>query len=312
MSSTIPYLPISHYYKKIFGEKVYKIPVTVVQSCPNRQGLRGMETCIFCDPWGSAAKAEFLNTPLRLQIESLVDHIGPKYKAQSFLVYFQAYTNTFTKVQQMRQAFDTALSYPFVKGLVVGTRPDCLSPAVLELWKEYSRKTHISVELGVQSFNDSTLRFLKRGHTRQQNIDAIEKIKTHTDVHLGLHFIFGNPKETTEDIVECAELSHSLGVHSVKLHNLHVLKQTPLETLYHQGLFQPVDFSTYSERVSLFLQHLSPDIYIHRLAALSTRPEELVAPQWVAFKMATHQKLIDDLIARHITQGCLFQKRDPS
>jgi len=303
MQASTPYLPISQYYRKIFGEKVYKIPVAVVEDCPNRKGVKGMQTCIFCDPWGSAANKEMLTQDLKEQIEKSAARIGQKYKAKCFLVYFQAYTNTFTKLNHMRDNFEIAISYPFVKGMVIGTRPDCLSPSLFDLWNEYSEKTFISVELGIQTFNDKILQFLRRGHSRTQSLNAIEKIQKYTKVDLGLHFIFGNPGETDKDIVESARICNDLGIQNVKLHNLHVLKGTGLEELYRQGKFEPVEFDEYARKAALFLAHLSPDIYVHRLAALSSRPEELIAPAWVAWKMGTHQKLLNFLNDSGIRQG---------
>ena len=126
----LPYHTISEHYHKLFGEKVYKIPVSVVDDCPNRRGLKGMQTCVFCDVWGSAANAESLSMELRSQIEKYHQQISDRYKAKAFLIYFQAYTNTFTKVSALRHNFDVALSYPWVKGFTLGTRPDCLSKSV--------------------------------------------------------------------------------------------------------------------------------------------------------------------------------------
>jgi hypothetical protein len=306
MQQTIPYQPISRYYKSLFGEKIYKIPVAVVEDCPNRKGLKGMQTCIFCDPWGSAANTEMLTQGLREQIETSAFRIGKKHNARSFLVYFQAYTNTFTKLNQMRTHFEVATSFSFVKGMVIGTRPDCLSAGLFKLWNEYSEKTYLSIELGVQTFNDKILHFMRRGHTRTQSLNAIEKIQKNTRVDIGLHFIFGNPGETDADIIECAQICNDLGIQSVKLHNLHVLKGTGLEELYYQGKFVPIELDEYARRVGLFLSHLSPHIYVHRLAALSSRPDELIAPKWVGLKMATHQSIIDILNKSHITQGQNF------
>lgn len=306
MQLSQPYRPISEFYKQKFGEKVYKIPVAVVEDCPNRRGLKGMQTCIFCDPWGSAANKEMLTQDLRTQIELTSARLGKKFNTKSFLVYFQAYTNTFTKLTQMRTNFEVALSYPFVKGVVVGTRPDCISPALFDLWNQHSAHTFVAVELGIQSFNDKVLQFMRRGHTRHQSLQAIEKIAKNTQVDLGVHFIFGNPYETDEDIVEAAKICNDLPITNVKLHNLHVLKGTGLEELYAEGKFTPVDFDEYARQVTLFLEHLSPRIFVHRLAALSSRPEELIAPAWVGMKMATHQKMLDYLAAHQSHQGRLF------
>src|SRR5262249_4161142 len=134
----IPYYPISRFYKERFGTKVYKISVAVADTCPNREGLKGMQTCNFCDQWGSFAYAENLEKPLRRQIEETKAMIASKRKADKFLVYFQAYTTTFAKVSRLREQFEIAMSYGDVVGIVVGTRPDCVSDAFLELCDEYS------------------------------------------------------------------------------------------------------------------------------------------------------------------------------
>ncbi|MFN8847488.1 MAG: TIGR01212 family radical SAM protein, partial [Bdellovibrionales bacterium] len=170
----LPFNPISQHYKALFGQKVYKVPVAVAESCPNREGLKGMETCLFCDVWGSAARSEAFDLELKEQIYKYKSHIQNKFKAQQFLVYFQAYTNTFLKLQSLRQNFETALSVEDIVGFIVGTRPDCLSHAVLELWNEYQQKTFVGVELGVQSFFNDSLEFMKRGHSREQSLKALE------------------------------------------------------------------------------------------------------------------------------------------
>lgn len=291
----LPYYPISQFYSHRFGGKVYKIPVSVVDNCPNRMGLKGMQTCVFCDVWGSAAKSESFNMSLDEQIIKYQSAIQKKYKADQFLVYFQAYTNTFTKISSLRDNFEKALSYDFVKGLVVGTRPDCLSPAVLKLWTEFHEKSFVAVELGVQSFFDDQLLFLRRGHTRSQTIEAIHKITQNTPVDLGIHLMFGNPGETDEHIIETAEIINHLPITNVKLHNLHVLKQTPLEEMFQRGEFIPIEREDYARRVKIFLQHLSPRIAIHRLAALASRRDELISPLWTQDKMGTHQFIIDTL-----------------
>lgn len=306
----LPYHTIAEHYNRLFGKKIYKIPVTVVDNCPNRMGLKGMQTCVFCDVWGSAANAEAMTLELKTQIEKYHEAIARKYKAKNFLVYFQAYTNTFTKVTALRHNFDIALSYDFTQGLVIGTRPDCLSKAVLELWQEYHERSFVAVEMGVQSFDNEQLRFLRRGHTAEASIEAIHRIAESTDVDLGIHLIFGNPGESDEQMVRTAEIVNSLPVTNVKLHNLHVLKNTPLEEMHARGEFAPVDFATYARRVEIFLQHLSPRLAVHRLAAYAPRWEELVAPAWTADKMGTHQRLIDFLREKKSYQSELYSAQN--
>jgi uncharacterized protein len=299
----LPYRPISEFYLSHFGAKVYKIPVSVVDDCPNRRGLKGMQTCVFCDVWGSAANSETVGMGLREQITKYQSIIGKKYKAENFLIYFQAYTNSFEKIEILRTNFEIAHSYPFVKGIVVGTRPDCLSPAVMRLWQEFHERSFVAVELGVQSFFNEQLSFLRRGHTREQSLQAINKIAEFTKVDLGIHLMFGMPGETDQHILETAKIINDLPITNVKLHNLHVLTNTPLEKIYHAGEFLPLERQPYADRVQLFLENLSPRIYIQRLAAFASRWEELVAPKWTSDKMGTHQFLIDDLRSKNSYQG---------
>lgn len=291
----IPYITIGEHYHQRFGGKVYKIPVSVVDDCPNRRGLKGMQTCVFCDVWGSAARAETLVMPLKEQIEKVHGVLKKKYKAEQYLIYFQAYTNTFTKVSALRANFETALSFPYVKGLVIGTRPDCLSKSVLDLWQEFNERSYVAVELGVQSFYDDQLEFMRRGHSGKDSLAAIEKIASNTKVDLGIHLIFGNPGETDEQIVATAKLCNDLPITNVKLHHLHVLKNTPLEEMYARGEFSPISLEDYARRVRLFLENLSPRLAVHRLAAYSPRWDELIAPAWTNDKMGPHQFILTEM-----------------
>lgn len=306
----LPYKSISEHYQEKFKAKVYKIPVAVVDDCPNRMGLKGMETCAFCDVWGSAARSEAFDMELKQQIEKYKAHIQKKFKAQKFLVYFQAYTNTFTKVTELERNFNIALESPDVVGFVLGTRPDCLSPAVLKLWEKFNQQSSVFVELGVQSFFNDDLEFMKRGHSAEASLEAIKKITDNTSVDLGIHLIFGNPNETNERIIKTAEIVNSLPITNVKLHNLHVLKNTTLEKIYNLGEFAPVSLETYSERVSHFLQNIRPDIALHRLSAFASRWDELIAPAWTADKMGTHQYIIDFLRAKSCFQSQKYQTSD--
>jgi uncharacterized protein len=304
-NTPLPFEPISKRYAMRFGCRVQKIPVTIAGTCPNREGFKGMETCVFCDEWGSAAYPEQKQMGLAEQIESKRGLLGDRYRSQAFLVYFQAYTSSFLAVTRLRSHFETALSYPEVKGLVLGTRPDCVPPALITLMKEYSKKTFVSIELGVQSFFEKPLRFLRRGHGPEATFDAIKRITACPEIDVGLHLIFGLPEETDADIRETARIVASLGVHHVKLHNLHVLKGTALETLHSKGAFEPLELEDYADRVSLFLQYLPKTVAVQRLAAVSSRWEELVAPDWTRYKMKSHQFIIDRMQLAGAYQGQL-------
>ncbi len=306
----LPYHSVAEHYKRIFNEKVYKIPVSVVDDCPNRMGLKGMKTCSFCDVWGSAAREESFKLTLNQQIETYHRLISKKYKAKKYLIYFQAYTNTFKKIPALRENFDVALSYPFVSGLVLGTRPDCLSESVLQLWQEYSQKTFVAVELGVQSFFNPHLEFMYRGHTAEDSLAAIKKITDRTTVDLGIHLMFGSPDESESQIVETAKICNDLPITNVKLHNIHVLKNTELEKWYNAGTYSPIELPAYKHKVQLFLSYLHPRIAVNRLTAYAPRWDELIAPKWTADKMGPHQAIVDFMRAEKIYQGCNLTAQD--
>lgn len=303
----IPYFPIGQYYKQKFGGKVYKVPVSTAASCPNREGIRGMKTCNFCDVWGSAAYPEIREESLQNQIMTTKEKMATLYNAHQFLVYFQSYTNTFEKTAVLARQLELALKDPQIIGAVIGTRPDCVSDAVMKLWNQWAEECFISVEIGVQSFNNEQLEWMRRGHTGEKSIWAIEKIAEQCpQVNLGIHLMFGLPGETDRSIIETALQVNSLPIQNVKLHNLHVLKNTPLAEDFKSGKFEPISRELYFERCRLFLQHLSPDVAVHRLSALSTRPEELVAPEWTARKMEMYQHMIDYMHKKDSWQGQLF------
>ena len=303
----LPYYPISQFYRSQFGQKVHKIPVSVIQSCPNREGLKGMKTCIFCDVWGSAAYPENRSLELREQIEKVRERVRKRFNVHRFLVYFQAYTNTFARTSQLRSYFEAVKEFEDIVGMVVGTRPDCLSHGVFDLWNDYSEEYFLAVELGVQSFDEDQLLWMRRGHTGKQSIRAIHRIKENcSGIDLGIHLIFGLPGETKKSLVETAKMISDLPIDNIKLHNLHVLKGTPLADEYARGEFSPISREEYIERVILFLQHLSPRIAVHRLAATAGRHDELIAPKWAASKMETYQIFLDEFSNLSAYQGQYF------
>lgn len=299
------YFPISRYYRERFGEKVYKVSVSVAERCPNRGPNGRLEPCIFCDEWGSAAYHLERDRPLREQIRVNRDRVARRYRARRFLVYFQSYTNTFDRVSRLEERFEVALSERDVCGLALGTRPDCLPARVLPLLRRTHEARYLMVELGVQSLFDHQLRFLQRGHDAATGVEAVSRLHGETGVDIGVHLMFGLPGETDEEVVATARRINGLPVSNVKLHNLHVLAGTPLERLHREGRFEPVPLPVYAERVALFLRHLSPRVAVQRLAAVANRWDELVAPDWAREKMRPAQVIEERLAALDARQGDL-------
>lgn len=298
------YFPIGQFYRRKFGEKVYKISVSVAETCPVRKGKDADSICIFCDEWGSAA-AHLRQGPQGLveQILENRERVAARYKANKFLVYFQPYTNTFDRLSNLERNIQTALDQDRIAGIVLGTRPDCLPKGIFPMLKRFAEQAYVSVELGAQSFFEERVDFLKRGHTAAKSIEAVHKLKELAGVHVGVHLIFGLPDETREEVRETATMVNGLPIDDVKLHNLHVLKNTHLEALYRSGEFKPIELEDYAIKVADFLEVLSPRVAVQRLAATAPNWEELIAPEWTKWKMKPTQAVIAELEQRGSWQG---------
>lgn len=297
------YYPLSQRYHHLFNKRVFKISVSVARTCPNREGIKGMKTCTFCDEWGAAAYHTDAGKTLEEQVALHRNAIRKRYNADKFLVYFQSYTNTFGRVKELGAKFRSVLQEDDVIGIALGTRPDCLPRTILRILEEISESHFVSVELGIQTLDDQQLRFLSRGHDSIRSIRAIQKLKSLSKVEICCHLMFGLPGESDKQLQDTATLLSGLGIHGVKLHNLHVLKNTPLAEMYEKGLFDPVELEEYSRKVCVFLKHLSPRIAVHRLAAVAPRWDELIAPAWTKEKMRPMQFIENYMQTHDIWQG---------
>ncbi|MCZ6729409.1 MAG: TIGR01212 family radical SAM protein [SAR324 cluster bacterium] len=306
-STNLRYFPLSEYYRRRFGKRVYKVSVATARTCPNREGIRGMSVCSFCDQWGSAAYEELVGQPLQTQIARVSARLRERYKAERFLVYFQAYTNTFERISRLEALFEEALRQPDVIGLVVGTRPDCLPRRMLRLMSEIARSHYLSVELGVQSLDDDQLNFLSRGHDGACSLAALESLREYPEIDVCAHLMFGIPGEDDGQLKETAAVLSAQGLQGVKLHNLHVLKNTPLARLYGEGAFAPVSLPEYARKVAVFLEHLAPGVAVHRLNAVASRWEELLAPPWAKEKLGPTQFIRDYMERVDSWQGKHYQ-----
>lgn len=305
------YFPLSAHYRRRFGHRVYKLGVSTAQSCPNREGRGGMEVCSFCDEWGSAAYPEWAGAPLAAQVAAARERVAARYKAERFLVYFQAYTNTFARFSRVQALVEEALALPDVVGVVVGTRPDCLPRRVLEFFAGVAREHYLSLELGLQTLDDGQLAFLSRGHDSACSLRALERLRAYPEIELCAHLMFGLPGESDAQLRETAHTLSGAGVHGVKLHNLHVLRNTPLERLYAAGRFTPISLDAYARRVAVFLEHLAPGVAVHRLNAVASRWEDVVAPDWVRYKMGPTQFIRDHLERVDTWQGRCYEEPGP-
>lgn len=299
--------PYSRYLDEVFGGKTYKIVVASGLTCPTRDGTLAKKGCAFCDVRGSSSffGKKGRGAQVGDQIRARLPEVRERFGAENFLAYFQSYTNTYsTDIQYLRTLYEEALAQPEIRGLCIGTRPDCLPNEVLVLLEELAQKSYVSLELGVQSFEDPTLLWLERGHDAQSSVDALKRLRVQApSVHVCVHLMFGSPTDTIAAPRDAARLLNDLGVRGAKLHQLMILEHTELARRWREKPFPTLTLDEYAERVVDFVEHLSPEIYLERMCATATHNEECLAPDWSRERWRPHNRLREILTERGCRQG---------
>ncbi|MFH1830118.1 MAG: TIGR01212 family radical SAM protein [Pseudomonadota bacterium] len=302
------YNSINEFLKARFGERVFKVSLEIGSSCPNRDGAISRQGCSYCHPEAlrpsTYKDSDFSIISIQKQLEEGIDYIRRRHGSQKVIAYFQNGSNTYAPAQKLARAFTTAASHPCVKGLAISTRPDCIEQEHLTLLKDLSRETFIWVELGLQSAHEETLKKINRGHTVRDFSKACSQ-HVKRGIPVCAHVILGLPGETSEMMCETARFLNEIGVWGVKIHNLHVLKDTKMEEEYRKGKIEIPSLDVYAGRVVDFLEELSPEILIHRLNSHSPR-HLTIAPKWSINKLATMNAVHDELERRDSWQGKRF------
>lgn len=296
-----PYQLFSEQLKRRFGTRVHKISVDAGFGCPNRAGGRSGSGCLFCDPDGSGAVGIERQLSISQQLEQGKEVMSRKYKAGRFMAYFQPFSNTLAPVDRLKALYDEALAVSDVVGLAIGTRPDCLPDDVLDLLAEYHARTYLWLELGLQSRHDRTLAWLRRGHDYATFLGAYRAAKAR-GLRVCVHVILGLPGESRADMLETAGTLAELKVDGVKLHLLHVLRNTPLGELYVQGGVQLLDMASYVALAADIIERLHPETLIHRLTGDGPRGQ-LLAPLWSLNKWEVLNAIDAELARRGTRQG---------
>lgn len=255
----------SDHLKKRYGEKVYKLPISLPVTCPNRDGTCGANGCVFCGEIGAGYENLPASMTVSTQIAANKAHIAPKYKATKYIPYFQNFSNTYLPLVQLEQYLLEACQEDIV-GVAIATRPDCINDRYLEVMARVAaeKNVDISVELGLQTVNYHTLQKIQRGHGLGEFIDAVLRLKKY-NIEICTHLILNLPWDDMTDVVENAKVLSALGINQVKLHALYIVKDTMMADWYQKQLFQIISKEEYIERVVEFLEHLHPDIVVQRL-----------------------------------------------
>ncbi|WP_456419033.1 TIGR01212 family radical SAM protein [Thermovibrio sp.] len=272
------YYSYSKYLRETFGEKVFRITVDAGFTCPNRDGTKGRGGCIYCYS-GSEYRPEKRALSVREQIREGMERVRRRYGAEKFLVYFQAYTNTYAPPEVLKPIYDAIREFKEVVGLIVGTRPDCVPDEVLELLNSYTSDYLVWLELGLESSHFKSLRFMNRGHGVSDFIDAVLRVRKFPKINLCAHTILGLPTEDYEDMMETADFIASLRLDGVKIHPLHVIRGTKLAEIYQEKPFKLLELEEYAKLVVDFIERLPEKTVIQRITG-EAPPELLVGPSW--------------------------------
>ena len=299
-----PYRDLNTYFRRLFGCRVHKVTVDAGLDCPNRDGSLSTGGCIYCNAKGSGTGAHGQGLSITQQIERSKVRIARRFKTNKLMAYFQSFTNTYAPVYQLKALFDEALAVDNVVGLAIGTRPDCVGPAVLDLLEAYAQKHLIWIEYGLQSVHDRTLSLINRGHDFACFKRAVAATRNR-NISICAHVILGLPGETRNDILQTADAVAAMGIDGVKLHLLYVVRGTLLESLYRQGRCQCLAQREYAERVCEFIERLPKSTIIQRLTG-DPHPDELVAPAWSLEKKETLELIHNMFEEKKTWQGKKF------
>ena len=297
------YNQYSAYLKNKFGAKVYKITLDAGFSCPNRDGTISDGGCIFCDEGGSFSQAHSNMLSVEEQVLEGVNTLKKRFKAEKFMSYFQAYSNTYKPVKKLEKIYNSALNHPDIVGLSIGTRPDCVDDEKLNLIASYKDDYYTWIEYGLQSVHDKTLKRINRGHDFDCFLRSYEKTKE-KGINVCVHVILGL-WETHEEMMQTAQKLAEIGVDGVKIHMLCALENTKLAQMYKAN---EIDFMTEDEYVKTvcdFLEYLPPQTTIHRLAGNGLK-KELIAPRWLGAKLDCLNKIDKEFLHRSSHQGIKY------
>lgn len=302
------YNDFSTYFRSKFSERVQKVSVDAGFTCPNRDGTKARGGCTYCN--NKTFKPTYTNllNSVSKQVEDGVAFFSKKYESMKFIAYFQAYSNTYKSLEELKQLYEEALQHPKIIGLVISTRPDCIFPELLNYLEELQKKVYVMLEIGLESHLDKSLESVNRGHTFADSVWAIEETAKR-GINNCAHLILGLPGENREDWLEQARVISKLPVNNLKLHQLQVHRKTVMEKQYAENpdYFHLFTVDEYVELVIDYLELLNPEIIVERF--VTEAPEKLlVAPKWGLKNFEFVAKVEKRLAERETWQGRLFNE----
>lgn len=272
------YHSLNYFLRNKFGEKVFKISLDGGFSCPNRDGKISSGGCLFCSERGSGDYAGNRELSITKQFQDIKKMMAQKWKSGKYIAYFQAYTNTYAPIEELREKYEEALKQEGVVAVAIATRPDCLGDDVLDFLEEINNKVYVWIELGLQTSNDETAKKINRGYSLEVFEDAMKKLKKRK-IDVVVHDILGLPGESKEDMLKTIDYIAHSGAKGIKFHLLHLMKQTPMVKIYEKGQLEFLSQEDYIELVTKGITMLPKDMVVHRLTGDAPR-ELLIGPMW--------------------------------
>ena len=295
-------MTVSAFYKSIFGNKVYKISLDAGCTCPNRDGTIGTGGCIFCSNSGSGDFVPSKNLSITKQIEEAKKLVENKMKNQSknqnqYIAYFQNFTNTYGNISILSEKWNEALSCSKIVGLALGTRPDCLGDEVLQVLSKLANKTFLQIELGFQTSNETSSKYIRRGFSNNVYFDAVKKIKNaNPKIHIVTHVIFGLPGEAEVDMMKTVKDVVNAKSDGIKITSLYILKNTDLATDYFSKKLEPIKMDEYFSLIEKALKIIPENMIIHRLTGDPPK-SLLIEPTWTTDKKRT-LNIVNNLLSK--------------
>ena len=303
------YKHLNNNLKEKFGERTLKLCIDGNFTCPNRDGFKSFNGCIFCSNKGSGDHL-YTNKSTSSSIENDVLHIKSQVenyfktyrasRANKFIVYFQNFTNTYDSIENLKRKYDAALIDSRIVGIQIATRPDCINEEIAKLLSSYKDKYYVCVELGLQTYNDETGKFINRQYSSLDFSNAVNILNKY-NINVVAHIMIGLPNETHEDLENTIDFLNKHSIQGLKIHNVYVVKNTKLEDLYLNKAYTPIDFETYLNELCFVLTHISPEIVIHRISGDAPK-DLLIAPEW-----NIHKKWILNGIEKKLKEENLYQ-----
>lgn len=294
----------NYYLRNTFGEKIFKVSINAGFTCPNIDGKVAYGGCTYCSKEGSGDFAGNPKDDLIKQFNEIKEMMLKKWPNAKYIGYFQAYTNTYAPLEVLKEKYETILAQDDVVGLSISTRPDCLEDDVVEYLAELNERTNLWVELGLQTIHDSTSKIINRGHDYKTFLEGVEKLKA-KNIKIVVHIINGLPGEDYNMMMETAKAVADLNVHGIKIHLLHVIKDTPMARMLEKNMMSLMTQEEYVNLVCDQLEILPPEMVIHRLTG-DGKKEDLVGPLWSLKKWEVLNAIDDTMKARDSYQGIKY------